>query len=480
MLSLLKKPFLAAFMVMVMAYPAMAAENNGKMLTLKDSVEATLRNNPTIKAFQEYRQAAEHDVNRASNGYYPRVDLTGGIGMEQWADRDTRRDDYSQEKDKFYGRSDVSLIITQNVFDGWATSSRKQMSKAMLTSAEYRLLDNAEVLSLDAILAHIEILRQQELFKLAQENVNKHEEHRKKQADRQGTVDPRSNLTQAEARLFRAKATLAETQLALQNALNNYKNLTGFLPDVNALSAPLEPSYKTPSLENSLANSMVNNSKVRYKRADVDTSYAQKELDKAANYPRFFIQAGPSYSWQVGSYDNDQWNTSIQLRTEWNLYNGNYDRNNLKGNKARIRQANRELQALRDSLAQETANTWQAWKTAEKQRDFYYDAALKSGETRDMYIQQLDASQRSLLDVLDAENEYFSISIQMVTAEFNAIATQYRLLTLEGRLFSCLEIDGKLLNIATNLDDFGKRDLTGSTVNNHAFMPTEKPQAEEE
>lgn len=470
MRSLFRKTFLTIFLVVSVAFPALAATDTEKPLSLRDSVEYTLRNNPTIKAFQEYRQAAEHDLDRAKSGYYPRVDLTGGIGMEQWEDYVTRDDNYSQDKHKFYGRSDVSLVITQSIFDGWATTSRKQMSQAMLNSAEYRLLDNAEVLSLDAILAHVDIIRQLQLLSLAETNVRNHQNILGSQSERQEAgVANLSDVTQTQSRLARAEATLAETRLALQNAYDTYKNLTGLVPA--DLDVPLAPEYSYPSLENALANSMVNNSKVRYSRADVDTAYAQKELDKAANYPSLYLQAGPSYSWQVGNADTDQWNTAVQLRTEWNLYNGFYDRNTLKGNKARIRQANRELQALRNSLAQETSNTWTTWQIAREQTILYANSVLYSTQTRDMYLEQFNVGQRSLLDVLDAENELFTSSMQLVTAQMNEIAAQYRLITLGGKLFGYFAIDGDLLKIATDLDNFTDRDLTGDTVNNHTFMP---------
>lgn len=474
MYSLFGRLFPTACLILALAAPAVAASDNGPKLTLRDSVEATLRNNPTIKAFQEYRQAAEYDLARSKSGYYPRVDLSGGIGLEQWEDGTTRQKTYGQNQHDFYGRSDVSLTVTQDIFDGWATSSRKQMSQAMLDSAEYRLLDNAEVLSLDAILAHIEIVRQRQLLSLAEINVRNHQSILASQNERQEAgVANLSDVTQTQTRLARAEATLAETRMDLQNAYDNYRNLTGFVPE--ALDAPTEPGYTYPSLENALANSMVNNSKVRYTQADVETSYAQKELDKANNYPRFYLQAGPSYSWQAGNADNDQWNTAIQLRTEWNLFNGGYDLNNLKGNKARIRQANRELQALRDSLAQQTSNTWTLWQVAREQTIFYANAVLYSSQTRDMYLEQFNVGQRSLLDVLDAENELFSSSMQLVTAQMNEIAAQYRLLALGGKLFGYFAINSELLNIATNLDDFSERDLAAGTVNNHAFLPEEKP-----
>jgi adhesin transport system outer membrane protein len=257
--------------------------------------------------------------------------------------------------------------------------------------------------------------------------------------------------------------------MALQNAHTNYRRLTGIHPP--GLEAPVEPGYVFPSLENALANSMTSNSKVRSKRADVDTSYAQKELDKAAFYPSLFIEAGHSYNWQTGNSITDQWSTAVQLRTQWNLYNGGYDAQLLRSNKARIRQGNRELQALRDSLAEETENSWTMWQTARDLTFFYSNAVLYNTQTRDMYLDQFNVGQRSLMDLLDSENELFSTSIQLVTAQMNEIAAQYRLLTLGGKLFGYFAVDRELLKVATNMDDFTERDLARTTINNHAFMP---------
>lgn len=46
---------------------AVAAE----AVTLKQTIDSVVVYNPTIKAFQEYRQAAEHDLKRARSGWFP-------------------------------------------------------------------------------------------------------------------------------------------------------------------------------------------------------------------------------------------------------------------------------------------------------------------------------------------------------------------------------------------------------------------------
>ena len=71
-----------------------AAQADG--VTLKQTIDSVVAYNPTIKAFQEYRQAAEFDLKRARSGWFPRVDARAGYGFEQWSDANTRNPDYAQ------------------------------------------------------------------------------------------------------------------------------------------------------------------------------------------------------------------------------------------------------------------------------------------------------------------------------------------------------------------------------------------------
>jgi adhesin transport system outer membrane protein len=441
--------------------------------TLRDSIEATLRNHPTVKAFQEYRQSAEHDLARSRNGFYPNVTVRAGVGLEQWEDVTTRNPNYSEDKHKFYPRSDAALVLTQNIWDGLATASRRDMAKFTLASAEYRLIDNAEVLSLEAVLSHIEVIRQKQLLTLAEGNVRSHQAILESQMEREAAgVSNLSDVSQTRSRLSRAESTLAQTKMDLNNSFTRYRIITGRIPE--NLEAPSAPGYSYPSLENALATSMTSSSKVLSKRSDVETSYAQKEFSKSAFHPRIYLEAGPSYSYRVQSSHTDSWGTAVQVRADWNLFNGGYDLNMLRGDKARIRQSNRELQALRDELAQQTAVTWAEWQTARELNIFYADSVLYSSQTRDMYLEQFNVGQRSLLDVLDAENELFSNSLQLITSQLNETATQYRLLTLGGKLFNYFGINKEQLKPATNDDDFSNDDLTGTTVNNHAFLQDDR------
>ncbi len=420
--------------------------------TLKDSVLSTISFNPDIKAFQEYRQAAVHDVSRARSGWLPRVDARAGWGYEQWSSKETRHHKqygHSQNDYDFYERGEASIVLQQTIWDGFATYSRYQIGTTRLDSATSRLLDNTEAASLDAVLAHIEIYRQRRLVSLSELNVQNHKDILASQEERQRLgASSVADVTQTRGRLARAQASLAETRSALEVALASYKRLTG--KEAGELEAPYPPDNAYPSMESVLADSVIKNPKVKALEADVKTAQATKELDKAPFHPQIYLEIGPAYTWQAQSSETYDWGTGIMLRGVWNLFNGFYDYYNVKGDLARMRQAKQQLSTQQENLSRETATTWSTLVSAREQAKFFAVAVDNNTQTRDSYLQQFNVGQRSLLDVLDSENELYSSSIQLVTARMNDIAAQYRLKALGGEMLLCMGIDRHTLNVDTD------------------------------
>ncbi|MDL2317313.1 TolC family protein, partial [Desulfovibrio sp. OttesenSCG-928-A18] len=256
-----------------------------------------------------------------------------------------------------------------------------------------------------------------------------------------------ADVSQTQSRLARTEASLAESRAALEVAMANYKRLTG--KDAGQIEVPASPAGAYPSLEAALASSQTGNLKIRALQADITTADAQTDLDKAPFHPTIYLEAGPTYSYRPTSSDSDQGGVSVMLHANWNLFNGGYDWYNVKGDKARARQARQELSALLDNLAEETEATWAEYVSSQEQARFYANSVDYATKTRDMYLQQFNVGQRSLLDVLDSENELFSSSIQLVTAQQNVIAAKYRLLALGGAFLSSFGLDRGTLAVST-------------------------------
>ena len=129
----------------------------------------------------------------------------------------------------------------------------------------------------------------------------------------------------------------------------------------------------------------------------------------------------------------------------WNLFNSGADKAETEAAESRVRQARQTAYNFFDDLNLEIADTWTRYMAAIDQRKYYQEAVVYNTQTRDAYLAQFNLGQRSLLDVLDAENELFNSATEEATARGNEIVGAYRLYALAGQFLPVLNIDDKFL-----------------------------------
>ena len=185
-------------------------------ITVNDTVHGVLTSHRSLMSIKENRSALEHEVRKAQAGFGPRVDVGGSIGVGVLSDTTSRGMDVD---DQWLSVGSVSAKLVQPIWDGFATRSRVRAAQATLDSVKARVFDTATSLSLDGIIAHIDLLRRIKLVELARTNVARHEAILGQAHERAGMgADTQADVTQAESRLQRARSSLAEAEDALRVA----------------------------------------------------------------------------------------------------------------------------------------------------------------------------------------------------------------------------------------------------------------------
>jgi adhesin transport system outer membrane protein len=72
---------------------------------------------------------------------------------------------------------------------------------------------------------------------------------------------------------------------------------------------------------------------------------------------------------------------------------------------------------------------------------FFKQHVDSSVRSRDAYQQQFNLGQRTLLDLLDSENEVFAARTSYVNAEFDQLFAMYRILNSMGLLLESLGVN---------------------------------------
>jgi adhesin transport system outer membrane protein len=425
-----------ALSVMLSASVAVADDD----ITLQKSVIDTLRYAPRLEMIKHNREAVGHDLDKSKGRWYPKLDVRGGVGVDSYhAER--RGADYDSD---WKNRGEISAILSQRLYDGGEGFSQIRLDERRAASLDHRVLDNAESLALDAVIANLEVFRQRELLFLAEENAKAHRDILGSLKEReQGGAGSVADVTQTQARLAMAQASIEKTRTALQAALNEYQRLTGVLPGKIAMS-PYPQDMIPASLDEMNAKALASNPKINAAGEDVNAESERINIAKANYHPYVYLELSSTYSDGVESQEYWERTDAAMVRFNWNLFNGGSDVAAHKATKARKRQAEADKSDLTLAVENETKTTWAQYQSSLNEVKEYTQAVQYNRNTKDIYLEQFGVAQRSLLDVLDSENEVFQSSSQLVTSSVNEQVAAYKLMALAGNLVNALGVDPAL------------------------------------
>jgi adhesin transport system outer membrane protein len=410
-------------------------------VTLEESVEATLATNPEVGVVQADREAIDQELRQARAEYLPSIDLRGAAGPEYTDSPTTRNDITDADGDTTLLRLESQITLSQMLFDGFATQSEVERQRSRIDSAAYRVQETAEFIALDAIEAHLEVLRNQVLVELAEENLAEHLRILALVRDLEGEgASSIADVRQSEARVAAAQNALATARGNLLDAEALYISVVGFAPET--LEDPVVPYPAVPeSQEAAAAQAVVDSPTVLIADADIDVARAELRGSRAGYYPRLDLEAGAAANDNLDGVRGRDIEAQALLVLRYNLFRGGADIAREREAFARIREAREALRQAQRSAAQEARIAYNALVTANARVEALRAAVEAQRATRDVYAQQFDLGQRSLLDLLDAQNELFIARSNLVTAEFTEFFGVYRVLAVIGDLLMTLDVD---------------------------------------
>ena len=441
----MKQIIWGALFSLLLATAATAAETGypppppaGKPLSVEDSIYGVLRNHHNLRGMIENREVLDHEVRRAQAGFGPRVDVTGQAGGSVLSDSSTR----SQNLDsQMWGKVGYSAQLVQPIWDGFATRSRVRTAKSTLESQKYRVFDTATSLSLDAIIAHIDLLRRRKIYELSEENVAHHKSLVGQAQDRASLgADTAADVTQAQSRLQRALSSLSEAKASLLVAEETYTRLTG-LPAASRLQAVTMPPQLYTASQAVLEKAKKSNPKLAAYLQDIRASRAERELADSAFSPALNLEAGPNYTNLGGTSDRWVYSFDVMGVVRWNIFNSGADVAERRAASARMRQSRQVMYNFIDDLKLDVDSTWVNYLAAQEQYNHYSKAIEYNKYTRTAYIEQFQIGKRSILDVLDTESELYNSATQAETARGNILVGAYRLSALTGNMLPEMSIN---------------------------------------
>jgi outer membrane protein, adhesin transport system len=414
---------------------------------LVDATQAALLSNPEVQASWKAFRSTQFAQDVARAGLRPQVDASASAGRQRLTDPATPTTSFST--------GGVGLTLNQVLFDGGAVRSDILRADAIRLKSYYDLLETTEVVALDAFQAYANLVRQQELVRLATENYVEHKQMADLLQERfQAAVGRGVDFQQAAGRLALAESTLVEETMALQRVGSVYQRVVGTMPPKTLPAWPEGAALaQLPSVvQEVLAKGYKTSPLLLAAAANVKASQEALDGASSAYLPTVEARANVNRDRNVravlGTHDN--WTAELGVRQ--NLYRGGAD----QSRESRARALALQAEAQMESTCREVRETLvlRHKDIGRLARDLLLqDERLMSVEkSRVAFRQQFDIGQRTLLDLLDTQNEYFETSRVFTNVRFDELIAQARATAAMGQLVALLTRDSQEWPGAKELD----------------------------
>ncbi|RKF12822.1 channel protein TolC [Alginatibacterium sediminis] len=423
-------------LVVAMLLGPLAGSIAAEELSLEQAVASAIAEHPQLQAsFNEFKSYTESYAG-AKGGYYPTVDLVAGAGWDYY--------DNSIEQSRNDTPKEVGISIRQMLFDGFSTSNEVERTSMEARAAQWSLFSQAENLALRVSEVYLEVLKNQQLLKLSEQNLETHlaiQSDIKRRTD--AGVGSSADLTQVQGRVARANTNVLSARNNLQDAQAQYVRVLNQLP--KDLTSPEADALLLPSdQQQAIKKALDQHPTLRSANFDVQASNAQYQRNKANYYPEVTFEIDGNWDWDSASripLNQREDDLSAMVKVRYNLFRGGQDAAEVRRSAHQIAQAKAIGDDSHRQVEEGTRLSWNALEVLTRQKEFLQQHVENSESTVKAYRKQFNIGRRSLLDVLNTENELFQAQTDFITANFDELTARYRLLNATGELLASLRVE---------------------------------------
>ena len=407
--------------------------------TLQDAMAYGITNNPEFGTVASSRRATSEELRQGRAGYLPSVDLRGDTGFEYTDDQGTRNRLGSDDDTLF--RYEIGATLTQMLFDGFDTRYEVERQKARVNSSANRVRETVELLGLSIVEAYLEVMRQRQLLTIARQNVAQHLDILQQIQDGVGAGrSTQADLEQARARLANAQANESNTRQSLRTAEAQYNREVGQMPgNLQLTQAPFEAIAQSVDAE--VQQTLSFSPTLDIFASDIEVAKAEYNQTQAPFYPQLDLQLNARQGEDLGGIEGVDKSASALVVMNWNLYRGGADTARRREFVHRTQQARHESADAARQVENDVRSTWASMVAAGERANQFATQAEANAEVVRAYKDQFSLDRRSLLDVLDSQNELFVSRSNTINAEYLEMFAVYRLLALKGKLLPSMGME---------------------------------------
>lgn len=403
--------------------------------SLFEALAYTYETNPTLEASRAYLRSVDERVGQAKAGWRPNL---SAVGNATYTDQRFKNypgtDDFDYDNDAY----DAGLSLTQPIFSGFKTVSGVNYAETIVKQERENLKSTEQAVLLNSAVAYVDVITQRAVLELQKNQEQVLARHLKSYQKRFEVGDlTKTDVAQSEARLEGAKTNRIVAEGDLETANAAYVSMVGRKPPEKTRVNDLD-KFLPKTLSECLDIMRTNNPSLKAAEFADEASQYNITLQRGDLLPELNVNAGAGYQWGQplpqldDKYDGHYWQIGANLTVP--LYQGGGEYAKVREAKQLANQARINLEQVKRDLVKSTTQAWEQYRSTKSSIESIEAQIKASKMALDGVIREADVGSRTVLDVLDAEQEYLNNRVQLVQAERNMTVAALNLLSAMGHM----------------------------------------------
>jgi adhesin transport system outer membrane protein len=402
-------------------------------LTLKESVNKVLENNPVIlEQYMKYKESKK-DLDIVQSDFKPKVDLRSTASYNK-----TSNFNHNVADENYRNYTNV-LTITQNLFNGFRSTNDKKYQENKLISSSYNYLKSADEKAYEIVESYVNAIKSIKILDISKEDIKVNKELQKKitKLCDEG-IKVISDVHKINSSYALSRSNYLVKQLNLENILNKMQYLIAEDVDKSSLVEPKLSQSIPATLDEAISYALENNPSLNIANYNIEASKALANASKNTNYPIVDLKLSQTYNDvnTKNSFDAPNDDSKVMIELNYNLYNGGKDASIKQKNKILIQQAIQNQLELQREIKLNITNAYNSNLFIDKQLvdlNIYLENAIESLK---LYKKEYKIGQKTLLDLLTVQYDVTNAKIQITIAKYNKLLAQYKVLNMMGVMTS--------------------------------------------
>jgi len=394
-----------------------------KALTLSEALEEAINLDPLIKEKVKRSEEIYYDKKIALSGYFPKVDLLSVSSLDDSSKLVLNETNY-----------DVSIMLNQNIFNGFSDSNKNSIELAKYKSSLFTVKELTNSFSLEVITAYLNLLKEREMLNVQLSSVENHENILEKIVKKYDA----GLGNQLELRLSQTSLYLAKINYINQKNIYRQRNISleRYLNrevDIDVLVTPDENIFVPHSYEEAFKIALASHPSMHVAQLNKELSDYELAYSKRGFFPSFDLRAN-YYTGEDGRYRNFEEYYEVYLQLSYNIFNGGADYYEQEKYKKKVAQKDHLIEKVKRDIVNRLKRKYDEYLMLKK-RSMLLDQYVQSKElTLESYYSQFSIGKANLQDILDTTESLYSAKRIQLDGKFDLLIAAYAVLEAMGQL----------------------------------------------